>query len=335
MEDETTWIYDLILQIICSPEFRNPIKNFIDENCESFIGEEENSLEQGALHKKFINLVETLLETSIKEFGITDQMFCLAAKKGLEDPKGKKYFEQLIAFTNYMYFKNLLTKRNLHLEELALKEMQSKLESESVSKAKRDEQMQHFEQLAKMKEEKEIEAAIKMSLALEEEKKKLQEIEDEEIKRAIKLSELDAVQKNPIAKSFKNENVNTQQQNIKKDVKPTQPIKEQKNIKVDDNKKVTTDNTPSVGKTANNFIGKPLDNKSQTDFEEEKKKKLKEYREMILKEKKESRDKQLLKTNQDNVLDGQLTEEEKRKFLLRKELANKLKKNNTKFNSES
>ena len=84
-----------------------------------------------------------------------------------------------------------------------------------------------------------------------------------------------------------------------------------------------------------NPVGKPLDNKSQSDFEEEKKKKLKEYREMILKEKKESRDKQLLKTNQDNVLDGQLTEEEKRKFLLRKELANKLKKNNTKFNSES
>ena len=315
MEDEITWIYDLILQIICSPEFRNPIKNFIDENCESFIGEEENSLEQGALHKQFINLTESLLEASLKEFGITDQMFCLAAKKGLEDPENKKYFEQLIAFTNYMYFKNLLTKRNLHLEELALKEMQSKLESDSSSKAKREEQIQQFEQLAKMKEEKEIAAAIQMSLALEEEKKKLQEIEDEEIKRAIKLSELDAIHKNPIAKSFKTEHVNPQQQSTKKDISQKieqnvkQEIKEQKNIKTDNNTKVMPDNT--VTTTENNFIGKPLDNKSQSDFEEEKKKKLREYREMILKEKKESRDKQLLKANQDNKLDSELTEEEK------------------------
>ena len=205
MEDETSWIYDLALQIICSPEFRNPIKNFIDENCESFIGEEENSLEQGELHKKFISLIDRLLESSLKEFGITDNMFLLAAKRGLEDPENKKYFEQLISFTNYMYFKNLLTKRNLHLEELALREMKSKIESDSskekTSSKEREEQIQQFEQLAKIKEEKELAAAIQMSLALEEEKKKLQAIEDEEIKRAIKLSELDVVHKN--AQTFK------------------------------------------------------------------------------------------------------------------------------------
>ena len=36
-EDSNDWVYDYIFGKISSPEFRNPIKNFIDENCSSFI----------------------------------------------------------------------------------------------------------------------------------------------------------------------------------------------------------------------------------------------------------------------------------------------------------
>ena len=107
------WIYGTVLQVIKSPEFRNPLKDFIDENCGSFIGIDENTFEQGELHKEFISLADNLLETMTKELDITEEMFCMAAKRGLEDDKeNRKYFEQLIAFNNYTYFKNLMTKRN-------------------------------------------------------------------------------------------------------------------------------------------------------------------------------------------------------------------------------
>ena len=117
------WMYEVVLQIIRSPEFRNPIKDFIDDNCNTFIGVDENTFEQGQLHKEFTQLIDNLLDTLTKDIGITEEMFCLAAKKGLNDPKSKKYFEQLISFTNYNYFKNLMTKRNFQLEELAYKQM--------------------------------------------------------------------------------------------------------------------------------------------------------------------------------------------------------------------
>ena len=165
-KEDIDWIYDCIFQIVKSPEFRNPIKDFVDENCNSFIGVEENTFEQGGLHKEYIELVDNLLETLTKEIGITDEMFCLAAKKGLDDKKSKKYFEQLISFTNYNYFKNLMTKRNLYLEELAYKEMMKEKgqgegeEDEGLTEAK----MKELEQKTKEMEENELQCALKMSM---------------------------------------------------------------------------------------------------------------------------------------------------------------------------
>ena len=194
-EDLFNWIYDTVVQIVKSPEFRNPLKDFIDDNCGSFIGVEENTFEQGAIHKEFITLADNLLETMTQEIGITEEMFCLAAKRGLEDQKeNKKYFEQLIAFNNYNYFKNLMTKRNLHLEKIAYEEMMKDKQKESQAQP---ENKDNNVELQKLKEEQnkaekgELECALKMSLALEEEAKKLKELEDAELEKAIKLSLLE------------------------------------------------------------------------------------------------------------------------------------------------
>ena len=202
MAEDTEWIYDYVVQIIKSPEFRNPIKDFIDENCGSFIGEDENTFEQGGLYKEFVMLVENLLEASLKELGVTDEMFCLAAKKGLEHPEDKKYFEQLISFTNYVYFKNMMTKRNLQLEELAYNEMKAKLEANKGGN--NQEQIKQIEEMRVKKEKEEMEYAIKMSLALEEEIRKLKAIEELELKKAIHFSQLSSPINNPIAKAYQN-----------------------------------------------------------------------------------------------------------------------------------
>ena len=182
------WIYDFVLELIRSREFRNPIKDFIDDNCGTFIGVDENTFEQGALHKQFVQLVDNLLETITKEIGITEEMFCMAAKKGLNDPKAKKYFEQLISFTNYNYFKNLMTKRNLQLEELAYKQMIADRGQNQEKKEEEEENEEELEKKRKEIEDNELQCALQMSLAVEEEKKKLQELEDEELQKAIKLS---------------------------------------------------------------------------------------------------------------------------------------------------
>ena len=211
--DENEWYYDYILETISSPQFRNPIKDFIDKNCYSFVGSEENSLEQGNIFKKFTKLVDNLLEKSLTELGITEEMFCLAAKKGLENPVAKKYFEQLISFTNYNYFKSLMTKRNIQLEEMAM----SQMNGEPINNKKKK----------KNKNDPELQEAIKMSLAVEEEKRKLKALEERELKRAIKMSLINSNQ-NPVVESYKKKTVPSIVEN--KPIQQSVPIKSNESL---------------------------------------------------------------------------------------------------------
>ena len=314
-EDLFNWIYETVVQIVKSPEFRNPLKDFIDDNCGSFIGIDENTFEQGMLHKEFITLADNLLETMTQEIGITEEMFCMAAKRGLEDQKeNKKYFEQLIAFNNYNYFKNLMTKRNLHLEKIAYEEMMKDKQKENPTENKdNNEEIKKLMEEQNKAEKGELECAMKMSLALEEEAKKLKELEDAELEKAIKLSLIEQ-QKSPNPTPLIQTNPNLQ---IKLEPQPEQPkqpevkkpetkpeeIKEtpkklnpvdkvalkQKQLKAFDEKMkniVQTKKTPVPVFTdkANEALNKKLE-----EMEANKQKTFQQYREMILKMKKEKR----------------------------------------------
>ena len=305
------WIYETVVDLIRSPEFRNPLKDFIDDNCGTFIGIDENTFEQGELHKEFMALADNLLDTMTKDLGITEEMFCMAAKRGLQaDKEIKKYFEQLIAFNNYSYFKNLMTKRNLHLEKIAYEEMMKDKEKE-VKQENKD----NNEELKKLKEEQdkavkgELEAALKMSLAAEEEAKKLKELEDADLERAIKLSLLEQQKsQNPTPLIQTNPNIQ-----IKVDPEPVQPkptpqqekkpeevnqiprklnpidkvaLKQRQLEEHDKKMKNILQNKPGpiINTKANESLNKKLE-----EIEANKAKNLQQYREMIMKMKKEKR----------------------------------------------
>ena len=315
-EDLFKWIYDTVLQIVKSPEFRNPLKDFIDDNCGSFIGVDENTFEQGAIHKEFITLADNLLETMTQEIGITEEMFCMAAKRGLEDEKeNKKYFEQLIAFNNYNYFKNLMTKRNLHLEKIAYEEMMKDKQKESQEQP---ENKDNNEELEKLKEEQskaekgELECALKMSIALQEEAKILQELEDAELEKAIKLSLLEQqksenptplIQTNPnLQIKIETPKEEPKQPEIKpepkNEIKPEIPKKlnpidkvalKQKQLKEYDEKMKNIIQTKKIPAPVFNDKANESLNKKLEEMEANKEKTFQQYREMILKMKKEKR----------------------------------------------
>ena len=343
MSEDNAWMYEYILQTIRSPEFRNPIKDFIDDNCNTFIGLEENTFEQGELHKQFVQLIDNLLDTITKDIGITEEMFCMAAKKGLNDPKAKKYFEQLISFTNYNYFKNLMTKRNFQLEELAYKQM--------MADKNENEDEEELEKKRKEMEENELQCALKMSLAAEEEKKKLEELEDEELQKAIQLSLKEQQAKEEPSLLAQMQPSNTQSQQTKKEKKKEEPKKMEDIQKETDKKlnpvdkvalkqKMLLEHDKKMKNLANqnlpNFsAGNENLNKKLNEFEQNKAQKLQEYREMILKMKKEKRQKE--ENELDDILkvggpgaEGQpkLSEEEQKKLNMRKQLAERLKAKN-------
>ena len=337
------WIYDCVLQIVKSPEFRNPIKDFVDDNCGSFIGVDENTFEQGALHKEFIVLVDSLLEVMVKDMGITDEMFCMAAKKGLQEKEAKKYFEQLISFTNYNYFKNLMTKRNLYLEEMAYKEMMKEKEGGDQG----DEQRKELENMAKEMEDKELECAMKMSLAAEEEKNKLKELEDEELRKAIELS-LQEQQKNsqptpliqmgPQQTEKKIETPPKKENDEKKEKEPPKvenksevkltPIDKvalkQKLLQEHDEKMKNVMQAKLAPIPLSNTKASEGLNKKLNEFEESKAKKLQEYREMILKMRKEKRQSELENIKAE-AKEQKVSEEEQKRIDMRKQLAERLK----------
>lgn len=169
-EEEDDWIYDYIVQTITSPTFRTPIKNFIDENCDVFMEVEENTFRQGSIFKEFTLLIENLLNSALKENGITDEMFLKASEKGLKNEKDGKYFNQLIEFSNYNYFKKLMTHRNYQI----IKQVEMALNNQNYQQVKKEHQGNF--------DDKEIEEAIKLSLEEEEKKKKLAALEDEDLK---------------------------------------------------------------------------------------------------------------------------------------------------------
>ena len=325
------WIYDFVLELIRSREFRNPIKDFIDDNCGTFIGVDENTFEQGALHKQFVQLVDNLLETITKEIGITEEMFCMAAKKGLNDPKAKKYFEQLISFTNYNYFKNLMTKRNLQLEELAYKQMIADRGQNQEKKEEEEENEEELEKKRKEIEDNELQCALQMSLAVEEEKKKLQELEDEELQKAIKLSlEEQKAKEQPKVEPQKMEEVVPPE----KKLNPIDKVAIKQKLLLEHDQKMKNLATQKLAPLPNFSAGSGNDtlNKKLNELEQNKAKKLQEYREMILKMKKEKRLKE--ENEADDILkvggnaapeQPKMSEEEQKKLSLRKQLADKLK----------
>ena len=108
-------IYNWVAKKISGPSFRNIIKDFIDDNCSLFIDIEENTFQQGQIFNEFNQLLENILGDVLEEGGLTQEQFLEAAQKGLEDKKYKKYFDQLLNFGDYNFFKRCMTKRNYTL----------------------------------------------------------------------------------------------------------------------------------------------------------------------------------------------------------------------------
>ena len=154
--------YKEILEAIVSPIFRNPIKNFIDQNCGSFLEVDENTFEQGALFNEFTQLIETSLSQLLNEYGISEEIFLKISEKGLQDPSHKKYFEQLISFSDYNYFKNLMTHRNYQL----IQHMENLMRGKDPKK-EREQQ--------KEREDKELKEAITLSLQMDDKMKSKKE----------------------------------------------------------------------------------------------------------------------------------------------------------------
>ena len=90
---------------------------FIDENCVIFDNDEENKMVYYDKFNLFRTLIDNLLETHLKEIGVTEEAFAEACEAGMDSrPENKDVFEKLIAVDDFLTFKKLMIKRNIELE---------------------------------------------------------------------------------------------------------------------------------------------------------------------------------------------------------------------------
>ena len=192
--------YNKVVERIKGPIFRDPIRDFMDENCNYFIEIDDNTPEMCSYFKSFIKLINSLRRQCCEDFNITEAQFNSIAEKGLEDPQSNMYFKQLLNFEKFDYFKRIMIDRNYKILQI--------YENELCKKGK-------F-QIEETKEDKEylkaIEESKKTFMDEEEKKRRIEVLNQREFERGIKKSLM-----NPEKKQNNNKPIKTNDPNNEND----------------------------------------------------------------------------------------------------------------------
>ena len=218
-------VYQYVAKRISCPAFRNPLKNFIDENCLTFIDVDENTFEQGQLFKELNELLENLLKDVLEDGQLSQEEFLKAAERGTEDKQYKKYFNQVINFGDYNFFKSIMTKRNYQMIKMAEQQManmhqmaEEQLKQQGEEREDNDEKTKELVAQLIENEKRELEEAIKQSLAEDDKRRRMAAIEEEELRRALQQS-LITQEENKQAPNEENKNKEPKKEEPKKEEK--------------------------------------------------------------------------------------------------------------------
>ena len=118
--------YNNIVERIKSSKFRDPIKDFMDDNCNYFLDIDENTPEIYYCFDEFKKLIDSLGKKCCDEFNLTEEQFNSIIERGLKDPESNMYFEQLLSFKNFDYFKRLMIDRHYKIIQIIENEMYKK-----------------------------------------------------------------------------------------------------------------------------------------------------------------------------------------------------------------
>lgn len=179
-------VYQYISKSISEHSFRSHIRNFINENCHHFTSENDDDLIHQKLFEKMCQIIEKNLNKILSKANLCEIDFYTAAKNGEQDPKYKKYFNQVINMKDFYFFKKIMIKRKNEMAELPEKKIMD------IYDNKKEEEKEKLKKVIqdRLKEEEDMDILKAIQLSLEEgEKRKNESInEQEELDEAIKQS---------------------------------------------------------------------------------------------------------------------------------------------------
>lgn len=119
-DEESSWLFDYVFEVLQSPTWEVPIATFVDEHCLVFDNEEENKLSHMELHQEFKELVERLLNTHLAEIGICEEDFFNVCDQAYKTKEAGSYaiqvIEKIMACGDFLTFKSIMVRRNKQLE---------------------------------------------------------------------------------------------------------------------------------------------------------------------------------------------------------------------------
>jgi len=116
------WLVDVIVQIMQSPSWNEPLKGFVEEKCILFDNfQEENKHEYVEVHNEFKTLVDNLLAAHLCDIDIDpadfEKQLCDAGL--LDDPRLKQVVVQLLAAEDFVNFKEMMIDRHCNMQHQA------------------------------------------------------------------------------------------------------------------------------------------------------------------------------------------------------------------------
>lgn len=178
--DESDWVFDFAMHLFGSPAWEVPVMCFIDEHCASIDTDEENKLIYTELHAQFRELVESVMCSNLAEIGLTASDFADVCERSRQSSDiSMEVVNQILAMDDFLTFKKLMIKRNLELELEAIKALREETLDFVEASGTMDHEMEtHFMELSILykqeeMEQAELESAIAMSIAVQEEQLRL------------------------------------------------------------------------------------------------------------------------------------------------------------------
>lgn len=134
-KQNSSWLIDILIQIMRSPSWNESLNTFINEKCVLFDNfQEENKHEYSEVHNEFRSLVDNLLTAHLVQIDIDIPDFeQQIIESGLvDDPRLQQVVSQLMAAEDFVSFKQMMIDHHMNMNlqaEATFKELQSAEES--------------------------------------------------------------------------------------------------------------------------------------------------------------------------------------------------------------
>ena len=193
---DRSWIAESILQFVSSPSFLTELQDFKEENCLTFNTEEESTHQHFILFKSYSKLLESKLEKLVADLGISGADFCEAAFSCYNEPRYRRFVEELFCIQDFLFFKKTMIRENRKLESEILRQNGSLTQKRLIEHEQREfeyalvvSKRMHDEYLSDLEQEQlSLEQTLEMSKKnYEEEVKRLQEISELKFKEKSKV----------------------------------------------------------------------------------------------------------------------------------------------------